>query len=609
MKTAHWYYRLPLKIAAFFAAGLLALTGLYFLVAAGATILLAGSQGTTEEAQRTVAKYVLSLYDWELARDFVFDDTLPPADVPYTYVLTDEDGRILAETYNGGPYLVSSRDVFLYNETHVSVTLYANPADTLTGDSWLELTVRWVGHWHTHRWGYCVAAGGCALLTLAVLIYLYCAAGHRYGEEKPQCNFIDRIPFDVFTALYGLAAFILLLFLRVFSAADVVPLLMGFTAVALAAVALALSYTMSLATRIKTRTVWSNTVLASLWRWLSRGCRAVTRRLDTLWQVLLGLGAICLLEAILLYFNRWEPDNMALLWLGQKALMIPLILWVAVSLSRLQEGIRRQAAGETDHQIPTRHLPGTLARTAEDVNRLGEGLTAAVENRLKSERFKTELITNVSHDIKTPLTSIINYVDLLEKEQPENEKMREYLAVLQRQSARLKKLIEDLVEASKASTGNLPVHPEPCRLEVLLEQVIGEYAERLTAGGLELVASHPDSPVTVLADGRHLWRVLDNLLNNVCKYAQPGTRVYLDLANEGGMAHIILRNISRSPLNISGEELLERFVRGDSSRNTEGSGLGLSIARSLVDLQGGALTLTVDGDLFKVCVALPLVNN
>ena len=226
---------------------------------------------------------------------------------------------------------------------------------------------------------------------------------------------------------------------------------------------------------------------------------------------------------------------------------------------------------------------------------------------MKSEHFKSELITNVSHDIKTPLTSIVNYVDLLEKEELGNETAREYVAVLSRQSGKLKKLIDDLVEASKASAGVLPVHTERCELGVLLDQCAGEYGERLRAAALDLVVTKPETPVVILADGRHMWRILDNLLSNVLKYAMPGTRVYLSLTREGERAVVTLRNISRDPLNLSGEALMERFVRGDSSRNTEGSGLGLAIARSLAQLQGGELDLTVDGDLFKVTLRFDTV--
>ena len=237
---------------------------------------------------------------------------------------------------------------------------------------------------------------------------------------------------------------------------------------------------------------------------------------------------------------------------------------------------------------------------AEDLNNIAEGISRAVDERMKSERFKTELITNVSHDIKTPLTSIINYVDLLEKEEPENEKMREYLEVLSRQSGKLKKLIEDLIEASKASTGNLSVSLESCELGILMEQMAGEYAEKFEAKGLETVLTKPEKPVRILADGRHMWRIFDNLMNNIVKYAKPGTRVYLSLESSGGKAKLTFRNISEAQLNISGEELMERFVRGESSRSSEGSGLGLSIAKSLAQLQKGEMNITVDGDLFKV---------
>jgi signal transduction histidine kinase len=207
----------------------------------------------------------------------------------------------------------------------------------------------------------------------------------------------------------------------------------------------------------------------------------------------------------------------------------------------------------------------------------------------------------VSHDIKTPLTSIINYVDLLEKEELNNEKATEYLEVLERQSSKLKKLIEDLVEASKASSGSLSVNNEKLEAGVFITQTVGEFEEKLSAAGLELIVNKPQEPVYIMADGRHLWRVVDNLMNNICKYAQPMSRVYVSLDADKEVK-IIFRNISKYPLNVTGEELLERFVRGDKSRNTEGHGLGLSIAQSLVNLMGGRMNITVDGDLFKVVI-------
>ncbi len=248
---------------------------------------------------------------------------------------------------------------------------------------------------------------------------------------------------------------------------------------------------------------------------------------------------------------------------------------------------------------------GDLRAQAEDLMHIRDGLSRAVDERMRAERLRTELITNVSHDIKTPLTSIVNYVDLLSREELPEGKASEYLAVLQRQSARLKKLTDDLMEASKASTGNLPVIPEPLDLGVLMEQLQGEYGERLTEKQLALIVTKPDSKVTVQADPRHLWRVLDNLMSNVLKYAMPGTRVYLDQTLENGRPVLQLRNISAEPLPMRPEELTERFVRGDSARSTEGSGLGLAIAASLCKLQNIELNLVIDGDLFKVTLLFP----
>jgi signal transduction histidine kinase len=227
---------------------------------------------------------------------------------------------------------------------------------------------------------------------------------------------------------------------------------------------------------------------------------------------------------------------------------------------------------------------------------------------MRSERFKTELITNVSHDIKTPLTSIINYVDLIKKEEIENDTAKQYIDVLERQSNRLKKLVEDLVEASKASSGSLSVELKACDVSVLVSQTIGEFEDKLLGRGLTPIINVPTKPVKIMADGRHLWRIFDNLMGNICKYAMSGTRVYIDVKTENQKAVITFRNISQNQLNVSAEELMERFVRGDKSRNTEGSGLGLSIAKSLAELQGGSMELLVDGDLFKASVIFDVIK-
>ena len=249
-------------------------------------------------------------------------------------------------------------------------------------------------------------------------------------------------------------------------------------------------------------------------------------------------------------------------------------------------------------------MVGAFAQFAESLNNLANVTMEAARKQLKSERMKTELITNVSHDIKTPLTSIINYVDLLQKAQTEQERA-EYLEVLDRQSQRLKKLIDDLMDMSKASTGNMTVDITRVDAVEAVNQALGEFADKLDRATLTPVFRHDDASVPMMADGRLVWRVLSNLLGNAVKYAMPGTRLYIDLSQMGGKVLLSVKNISREELNIDADELMERFVRGDDSRNTEGSGLGLNIAKSLMELQKGELQLLVDGDLFKVTLIFP----
>lgn len=269
---------------------------------------------------------------------------------------------------------------------------------------------------------------------------------------------------------------------------------------------------------------------------------------------------------------------------------------------QILEGLKKITDGELQYKIPTEKLSGEQAIMADYINHIGEGLDAAVENSLKNERMKTELITNVSHDIKTPLTSIINYIDLLKRENPEDPKIRGYLDVLENKAQRLKVLTEDVVEASKASTGNISLEMTELNFIELVNQVIGEFEEKFEEKNLKMVVHFDEEEAIICADGRRLWRVLENVFGNAAKYAMENTRVYVDVKMNRPKVQLSLKNISAQPLNISADELTERFIRGDVSRNTEGSGLGLSIAKDLVQLQGGEFKLYLDGDLFKVTI-------
>ncbi len=292
-----------------------------------------------------------------------------------------------------------------------------------------------------------------------------------------------------------------------------------------------------------------------------------------------------------------------------KVILAAFIFWGIRSYSKIKDSVEKIAAGDTTTRVDVTGMPQFMEETGTALNDIQAGIEIALAERTKSERMKTELITNVSHDIKTPITSIINYVDLLNKENLENENAKEYLEVLNRQSLRLKKLVEDIIEASKISSGNIELNMEKVNAEVLLDQSIGEFAERLKEKKIEVVVNSCDSEMYLMADNRYLWRVFDNIMSNIVKYAQADTRAYVDLEKDGDMLRFTFRNISREQLNISPEELMERFVRGDKSRYTDGNGLGLSIANSLTQAMGGTMNIFIDGDFFKVILEFDAITE
>jgi len=441
-----------------------------------------------------------------------------------------------------------------------------------------------------------------------------CCSGRRNGVAGFTGNWQDKIPFDLYLcfSVTGIVLTVLgaaicvanVLYLE-FDGGDRQLMFRLYLLAGLGALILYTALISTLATRCKTRTLLKNTVIWRVLAFLGRGVRGIGRW----WGATFGSWSIT--RRVIVLFGGYLL--ISLLTTLTVLLALPWQAFVLFCLCRylkqwlaIREGTVAIVGGRPDTVIDTagmKHFPD-LAEHAGQLNDLGSAINSAVEERMKSERMKSELITNVSHDLKTPLTSIINYVDLLKKEKIENEKAMEYIEVLDRKSQRLKRLTEDLVEASKASSGAMPVYAEVLDLVQLVDQACGEYREKLESCRLSLVTDLPLEPVRVLADGRHLWRVLDNLLNNCAKYALEGTRVYLSLERREGQAVMTMRNISREALSIPAEQLTERFVRGEESRTGEGSGLGLSIARSLTELQGGRFAVSVDGDLFKVEIFL-----
>ena len=487
----------------------------------------------------------------------------------------------------------------------------------------------------------------CFILGLLLFIFLMMAAGHRgaadderlansrmadtggnaYARGRGNASgdvsllLIDRMPMDLALAIVlafssMCAALVLEMWdIRASTAKTFCAFGVG---IALSYIAV-LAFCMSFAVNVKVGGWWGRTVIFRLWklvgrffRWLWRMLGITFRKLrESMTGVQMGnrIWALFVLfvfcEFVGLVLFRYEFDLLMIFWLIEKIIFFLALMKILLDFGKVKRAGAEIAGGNLEYKVETEKMLIDMADVGNSLNTIGNGITSAVEERMKSERMKTELITNVSHDIKTPLTSIINYTDLLTKLDLKDPKAQEYLEVLGRQSARLKKLIEDLIEASKASSGALKLDMQKVNASMLLMQALGEYEEKFRRKGLDLRVTGETSEMMVRADSRYLWRIFDNLMSNMLKYAQAGTRAYIDMTCDAGEISIIFRNISDTPLNITGDELMERFVRGDSSRSTEGSGLGLSIADSLVALMGGTMEIVVDGDLFKVIVRMP----
>lgn len=451
------------------------------------------------------------------------------------------------------------------------------------------------------------------ILALAGVVILTIGAGRNNEDKKVHLNFFDRC----YTEIVAVVVFMIWLMGTsvIVQAMDdeemrIVWKTIGFGTLGLWFGIWFLAGWLSLVRRIKARSLWRDSLLRHILL-LVRKCFSKCSNL----LVFLGGNMISRVKIILLFgifiFLQFMFTGMTVEGGSALSLLLMIVMDCAVLYYLIKKawgreqiiaGLKKITDGDLQYKIPTEKLSGEQEMVADYINHIGEGLDAAVENSLKNERMKTELITNVSHDIKTPLTSIINYVDLLKRENPEDPKIRGYLEVLENKAQRLKVLTEDVVEASKASTGNIALEMTDLNFIELVHQVIGEFEEKFEERNLTMVVHFDEEEAIICADGRRLWRVLENVFGNVSKYAMENTRVYVDVKVDRPNVQLSLKNISAQPLNISAEELTERFIRGDVSRNTEGSGLGLSIAKDLVQLQGGELKLYLDGDLFKVTI-------
>ena len=454
------------------------------------------------------------------------------------------------------------------------------------------------------------------ILVLVLSILLVIRAGNYDDHGRLSTDILADFPIEVTFVIFGCVESLAIAVIHYSAGYDYNTSQYGLVVIGiglLIGIYAGILWAESIIINFKRKQLFRNTLCYKMLRAMARPLR---RGIDSIKTVLASIkwgyriAGMCLVIAFVEYMSIAVIDNkefLMLFWLLEKVVLAAIIIKVLKQYAKVKKAAVDMADGNMDVRVDTTKMLIDLEEHGQALNKIGSGLNTAVNERMKSERMKTELITNVSHDIKTPLTSVINYVDLLQKENFDNETARSYLEVLDRQAKRLKKLIEDLIEASKAASGSIKFNMESVNARVLLNQSVGEFEDRLQGSNITVVTQIPDRDVYVRADNRYLFRVLDNLMSNIVKYSQEGTRAYVELNEDGGMVRYTFKNISRDKLGISADELMERFVRGDMSRNTEGNGLGLSIARSLTESMGGKMELTVDGDLFKVDVTFPEV--
>ena len=461
-----------------------------------------------------------------------------------------------------------------------------------------------------------------SVLWLIGMVWLTVTAGRKPKDEEIHLNGFDRW----YTEIAAGAVIGIWLAGTIISGTLIANSSLGYSHAVVTVIVTCLicgTYTMawfligylSLVRRIKAGTLWKNSLIRTVLKWIGKCsgkladfARVFSRNTAEKIKVLLVGGAFLFLQFLIIGCVFSGAGVFLLALMAVDVAVMIFAIRKADGQDRIMDGLKKISDGELQYKIKTDTLTGKQKVMAEYINNIGDGLDAAVENSLKKERMQTELITNVSHDLKTPLTSIINYVDLMKRENPTDPKIQEYLRILDEKSQRLKVLTEDVVEASKASTGNIKLEMNDIDFVEMVQQVIGEFEEKFKEKNLTMMVHFTDEPSIIYADGQRMWRVLENVFGNVVKYAMEGTRVYAEISNRNKKVTFSLKNISAQPLNISADELTERFIRGDVARNTEGSGLGLSIAKSLTELQGGEFKLYLDGDLFKVMITFVAKN-
>ena len=550
-------------------------------------------------------------------QDIMYGDYYPSSVEKLYFDDTDEIGS----SSGNGYCLVLSYDAYSFiNVTGKCYVDVAAAVDNIKASN--PEMVQYIGVWNTKSKE--ILAGFAVMLLLCIVMSIFSMvnAGVKTGKETITLGRFERTPTELVLAMAvcsaaaavgicvesGIASMCVNQYRNYTFVSENIQYIAFLVPVA-CLYSVALFFFNNMVAKVKAGTFLADCLIIRALKWIARKTKACFRYVKShmsltqkgIWAYI-GITIVEIIFVAILAAGSMRGLLWVVIYIILKWLCIVGIVAYIIQTQELYKCAKEMAEGNLDRKADTSKMFWVFRAHGEHLNQISDGMAKAVEARMKSEHLKTELITNVSHDIKTPLTSIINYVDLLQKDDMDEKTRQEYIEVLSRQSARLKKLIEDLVEASKASTGNIQINWADIDANMLLEQAVAEYEDKLVNAGLKVVFTRSEVPAVIRADGQHLWRVFDNLLANISKYAMPGTRVYASVIHETGSVRIEFKNISREALNVSSDELMERFVRGDSSRNTEGSGLGLSIANSLCTLMRADFKLSIDGDLFKAVI-------
>lgn len=555
-----------------------------------------------------------------------YSETFSQQNSNFFFSVKDTAGTVLFKNYDGPAAQYKSTKNFTCVDDEgniVAGTINGYVRSDLEAEDGYSAAFSWIKLAHTLRFAV-FAVLIIALILVVFLITLLACSGANNRDKNGRIipGFIDKLPLDI-TFIASISMIVVCwLTLGLTELADVNMVLYHVVVIIVACIGVIIvqTFATTLCTRIMMGKLWRNTMIY-------RGVVFVRRRLPKnmrkknesgisyFTKLVIIIGVVNFIGLVIIAFFAYQElirhniifDYYILFWVIERLILIPVVIMLALNFQYIKDEGQRLASGDFGEETASHITIKGFRAHSENLDHIRRDIVKAFEQEVKSEKMKNELIANVSHDIKTPLTSIVSYIDLLRSKNLSPEQMEEYLDVLERQSGKLKTLLDSLIEASKASSGDFAVNLEPTNLAVLLEQTIGEFEETLHENNLEFVAEQIDDSLNIMADGNLLWRIFSNLLNNICKYALSGTKVRLGVKKQNENAIITFRNISKCAVGGS-EELMERFVRGDGSRHEDGNGLGLSIAKNLAELQGGKMELVVDGDLFKVILTFNLAQ-